>query len=151
MVATAVGKASIDLINKMSADVWNDRDYDRIDDLVAEDFVQHGPVTGMEINGRDELRANIRQYHEAFSDLESRVNFSFSDESGEFVCGYFTNTGTHDGELMGIPATDVEGTVDVIGIYRIEDEQVVESWILGDMFSLFNQIGSFPETGNLAA
>ena len=151
MTATAVNQASLDLVHAMTEDVWNDRNYDRIEDLVTGDFVQHGPVTGMEITGRDELAANIRQYHEAFSDLESHVNLVFCDESGEYVCGHFTNTGTHNGELMGISPTDVEGMVDVIGIYRVEDGRVAESWILGDMFGLFNQLGTFPETGPLAA
>ena len=151
MAAPTTTQASIDVVHSFSADVWNDRTYERIDDLVTEDVVQHGPVTGMELNGSDELMANIRQYHEAFSDLESTVNLVFCDDSGEYVCAHFTNTGTHDGELMGIPATNVEGMVNVIGIYRIEDDRIAESWILGDMYGLFSQLDTFPESGPLAS
>lgn len=151
MPATTVNQASIDLINAMSADVWNGRDYGRLDDLVTEDFVQHGPVTEMELSGRDELEANIRQYHEAFSDLESTVNLVFSDESGEYVCAHLTNSGTHDGELMGIPPTEIEGSVDVIGIYRVDDGRIAESWIVADVYSLFNLLGTTPESGPFAA
>ena len=150
MGATAVNQESVELVQEMSAAVWNGRNYDRIDDLVTEDFVQHGPVTGLEFNGRDELRANMRRYHEAFSDLESHVDFVFCDETGEYVCAHLTHTGTHDGELMGIPPTDVAGTIDVTGIYRIEDGRIAESWVLGDMYGLFEQLGAVPETGSLA-
>lgn len=151
MPATAVNQGSIDLINAMSEDVWNGRNYDRISDLVTADFVQHGPVTTMELSGPDELEANIRQYHEAFSDLESTVNLVFGDETGEYVCAHLTNTGTHDSELMGIPATGNEGAVDVIGIYRIDDGKIAESWIVGDMYTLFDILGTFPENNPFAA
>ena len=151
MSATAVNQASIDLVRAMSEDVWNGKNYDRLDELVTDDFVQHGPLTGMDVAGRDGLEENIMQYHAAFSDLESHVNFVFCDESGEYVCGHFTNSGTHDGKLMGIPATDVEGKIDVLGVYRIEEGRIAESWILGDMYGLFTQFGSFPEVGPFAA
>lgn len=141
----------MDLVRTLAEDVWSGGNYDRIDDIVTEDFVQHGPVTGMELSGREELTENIRQYTEAFSDLESTVNLVFSDDDGEYVAGHFTNTGTHDGELMGIPPTNVDGTVDVIAIYRIEDDRIAESWVLGDIYSLFSQLGTFPETGPFAA
>ena len=151
MAATSVNQASIDLINTLSDDVWNGRDYDRLNDLVTADFVQHGPVTEMELSGRDELEANIRQYHEAFSDLESTVNLVFCDETGEYVCAHLTNSGTHDGTLMGIPASDNEGEVDVIGVYRIDDGMIAESWIVADMYTLFDVLGTFPESNPFAA
>ncbi|WP_251329453.1 ester cyclase [Haloplanus pelagicus] len=151
MAATATNQDSIDLVMTLTEEVWNSRDYDRLDDIVSDDFVQHGPVTGMQLSGRGELLENIRLYQEAFSDLESNVDLVFADEDGEYVCAFLTNTGTHDGELMGIPATDVEGTINVSNIHRIENGQIVESWILGDMLGLFTQLGSFPETGPFAA
>jgi steroid delta-isomerase-like uncharacterized protein len=151
MAATATNQDSIDLVMTLTEEVWNSRDYDRLDDIVSDDFVQHGPVTGMELSGRGELLQNIRLYQEAFSDLESNVDLVFADGDGEYVCAFLTNTGTHDGELMGIPATDVEGKINVSNIHRIENGQIVESWILGDMLGLFTQLGSFPETGPFAA
>lgn len=151
MAATATNQDSIDLVMTLTEEVWNSRDYDRLDEIVSDDFVQHGPVTGMQLSGRGELLENIRLYQEAFSDLESNVDLVFADEDGEYVCAFLTNTGTHDGELMGIPATDVEGTINVSNIHRIENGQIVESWILGDMLGLFTQLGSFPETGPFAA
>lgn len=150
MAATAVNQNSIDLVTTLSEEVWTGRNYDRLDELVSDDVVQHGPVTGMELSGRDELVENIRQYHEAFSDLQSNVDLVFSDEAGEYVCAHLTNSGTHDGELMGMPATDVEGAINVITIHRIENDQIAESWVLGDMFGLFTQLGSFPEAGPFA-
>lgn len=151
MAATSVNQASIDLVRAISDDVWNGRDYERLDDLVSDDIVQHGPVTDVEIRGRQELAENIRMYQDAFSDLESSVNLVFADEAGEYVCAHFTNTGTHDGELMGISPTDAECVVDILGVYRVEDGRIAESWILGDMYALFSQLGTFPEIGPLAS
>lgn len=151
MATTVPNQESLELVHAMSEDVWNGRNYDRIDELVAEDFHQHGPVTGMELAGRSQLKEHIQQYHEAFSDLESTVNFVFCDDASEYVCAHLTNTGTHDGVLMDIPASGVEGTVDVIGIYRIADGHIAESWVLGDMYGLFEQLGTYPESSHFAA
>lgn len=150
MSSTAVTQESIDLIHQFTTDVWNGGDLGRIEDLVSPDVVQHGPVSGMTLNGPEEIRANIEQYQAAFSDLESTVDLVFCDETGEYVAAHFTVTGTHDGELMGIDPTDTEGTVEVVSLYRIEDGHIAESWSVADMYSLFHQIGEQPAAGPLA-
>jgi steroid delta-isomerase-like uncharacterized protein len=149
--ATAANRSSIDLVVTVTQDVWNGRDYDRLDEFLADEFVQHGPMTGVEIHGRDEGLADYRRYENAFPDLESDVEFVFTDENGEYVCTYVANTGTHDGELMGMPATGVEGRSNDIRIHRIENGKLVEVWMLGDMFGLFTQLGAFPEVDSLGA
>lgn len=151
MAKAAISQQSIDVIEQFTTDVWNGRDYDVISDLCTDDFVQHGPLTGMELHGTDELMENIRQYHDAFSDLESHLEFAISDESGDYVCAYFTNTGTHDAELMGIPATDVDGKINAIGVYRFEDGLIAEAWIAADLFGLFSQLGESPDMDTFMA
>ena len=144
MAATASSAHSIDLVRQFSRDVFNGQDYSRMPELFSEDYVQHGPLGGMEIHGLGEYEETLRMFHAAFSDLESTEEFVFSDDSGEFVCTVYTNRGTHDGELMGIPPTDVEVEVHGIVVNRVEDGKLVEAWVAADFHSLLQQIGVAP-------
>ncbi|MFP4591494.1 MAG: ester cyclase [Halobacteriales archaeon] len=146
MAATSVNRASIDIVRAILDD-WNDREYKRLNEVVVDDIVQHGPVTDVEIRGREELAENIHAYQDAVSDLTSSVNLVFADETGESVCAHFTNTGTHDGELMGISPTDAAGVVDFLGVDRVEDGRIAESEILGVMYAHLGQLGTLPEIG----
>ncbi|MEO0836111.1 MAG: ester cyclase [Cyanobacteria bacterium J06642_3] len=50
-------------------------------------------------------------------------------------------TGTHQGALMGIPATGKQVTFSVIHIDRVENGKIVEHWGQGDVQELMRQLG----------
>lgn len=139
----------MELVRSMMSDIFNERSYDLIPELLAEDFVQHGSMPGSELTGQDALQENLEMYHGAFSDLEATEELQFGD--GEYVCAQYTYRGTHDGEFMGIPATDefveIQGTI----ITRIEDDRIAERWVSADLHGLLQQIGSVPSIDEIAA
>ncbi len=53
-------------------------------------------------------------------------------------------TGTHKGELMGIPPSGKDVDFDLMLIYRIEGEQIVEHWMVADQLTMMKQIGAIP-------
>ena len=55
-----------------------------------------------------------------------------------------TFSGTHSGEIMGIPPTGKQVTFSVIHIDRVMDGKVVEHWGLGDTMALMQQLGVVP-------
>ena len=57
------------------------------------------------------------------------------------VAARFVETGTHTGEFFGIPATGKSVKFSEIGILRIADGKVVESWYDVDMLGLMGQLG----------
>jgi predicted ester cyclase len=59
-------------------------------------------------------------------------------QDGEFD----TATGTHEGEFRGIPPTGSEIAIAGIGVFRLADGQIVESWYLGDFLGLLQQVGA---------
>lgn len=103
MTATAASTRSIDLVRRFNDEVFTGRDYDRVADMQAGDYVQHGPMAGMELHGLEESVETMRMFHAAFSDLEGIEQFAFGDEAGEYVCTAYAYRGTHDGDFMGIP------------------------------------------------
>lgn len=120
-------------------------------DLFAEDYAQHGPQAGMEIHSVGEYEETLRLFHTAFPDLETTEEFVFSDSEGDFVCTVYTNRGTHDGELMGIPPTGVYVEVPGIAVHRIENDKIAETWVAADFHNLLQQIGVAPSMNEYAA
>ena len=151
MAATASSAHSIDLVRQFTRDVFNGRDYDCISELQAEDYVQHGPLTGMEVHGSEESEETTRMFHAGFSDLEATEEFSFSDEAGEYVCTLMTYRGTHDGDLMGVPPTDEEVEVRGIVVNRIDDGEIAEAWASVDFAGVLQQVGVAPSMDEFAA
>jgi predicted ester cyclase len=52
-----------------------------------------------------------------------------------------TLTGTHTGELMGMPATGKKLTVPGMVLSRLQDGMIVEEWEILDMLGMFQQLG----------
>ena len=53
----------------------------------------------------------------------------------------WTGTGTHDGELAGIPPTGNRVTLPGMEIVRISDGKLVEGWEGYDTMNLMRQLG----------
>lgn len=61
---------------------------------------------------------------------------------GDKVGMLFRITGTHRGNLFGIPATGRPIDVYEAGIYRLRNGQVVEAWFMADEAGLLKQLGA---------
>ena len=112
--------------------------FDAFDELVTPDYVVHPE----EVHGPDGLKAMVEGYVNALSGLRVRIDQQFTE--GDYVATRYTITGTHDGELNGIPATgrDVEFTG--ITISRCENGRIAEEWEITDAVTLLAQVGALP-------
>ena len=52
--------------------------------------------------------------------------------------------GTHQGELLGIPATGKQLQVGSISIFRLVDGKIAENWEQLDRLALLQQLGVIP-------
>lgn len=148
MAATAPIEESIDVVRTFNSEVFNNRNYDEATEIQSEQYVQHGPFTGQELD-REESLENLKMFHAAFSDLEATEEFAFSD--GEFVCTRYTYRGTHDGDLMALPGTDQKGEVAGTVINRIEDGKIAEAWVLVDFLGLLQQLEVVPDLDEISS
>src|SRR5512138_1125301 len=98
-----------------------------LDEILAPDQVSRGPsaLPGMP-PGPEGSRILIMAYRSAFPDLHFIVEEQIAE--GNTVVTRWTAHGTHNGELAGIPATGKRTTVVGVGIDRIENGKIVESW-----------------------
>jgi steroid delta-isomerase-like uncharacterized protein len=114
-------------------EILNDGHLDLLDELVAEDYVDHAGSAG-----RDGYRETIAFVRSIFPDM--RVTVHELIPRSDRVAARFTVEGTHQGEFMGIPATGKRVTWEGIGIIRVESGKMVERWNVSDMLGLLEQI-----------
>jgi steroid delta-isomerase-like uncharacterized protein len=67
--------------------------------------------------------------------------FSAGDDR---VVARWTGTGTHTGEINGIPPTGKEVRVDAISIHRMRGGKIAETWEVWDTLGFLQQIGVVP-------
>lgn len=65
--------------------------------------------------------------------------------------GRTAGRGTHLGDLLGIPASGKQVTMEGITILRIEEGKIVERWGRIDALGLLQQLGVIPPLGTPVA
>jgi steroid delta-isomerase-like uncharacterized protein len=122
---------------------------DVIDEVCAEDFVDHDPIMGDQ--DMAEIKQTIASYREAFPDLSFTIEDVFA--AGDKVVIRWSGNGTFENEFMGEQPTGDKGDpVQGIGIDRFdEDGQIVESWTQWDTLTFMRDIGAIPETAGVPA
>ena len=136
-------------ISRQTLDAFSTGDMSIVDELTAENAVNHDPATPEEARGPEGFKELVQMYRTGFSDLHLTVDAQFSD--GDMVCTRWTSEGTNDGELMGMPATGKPVSVTGISIDKIQDGKVVESWNQWDNLGLMQQLGLAPEPAAAAS
>jgi predicted ester cyclase len=62
----------------------------------------------------------------------------------DLVVSVIEGRGKHEGELLGIPATNKEVETEGIAIHRVRDGKIVEYWSVIDVARVLQQIGVLP-------
>lgn len=122
-------------------DAINDRDPDTLRELVADDIVIHGQA-GQDISGAETVvPATIN--NEAFPDSHLEIEEMIAE--GDTVVARMRFSGTHEGDMHGIPPTGEEIDIRVLSMYRIENGQLVEGWFVEDDADTLLQLGLWQE------
>src|SRR5829696_10428340 len=98
--------------------VWNQRQLDRAEEVVAPDFLDHAPLPG-QAPGLEGAKRKWAMLLNAVPDL--RVTIEDLVAEGDKVAVRRGYAGTHQGELLGIPATGKQLQVGSISIFRLVD------------------------------
>jgi predicted ester cyclase len=112
-----------------------------IDEIWAPNFVLH-TGTGRDIRGLKDYKQWWSENYNAFPDL----HFTLDDMvvEGDKVVSRYTMTGTHKGEIMGIPPTNKKVTNWMIEIDHVAGGKLMEGWVRWDTLGLMQQLGVIP-------
>jgi steroid delta-isomerase-like uncharacterized protein len=127
----------------LAEDPWQGK-LDEVLELVGDDYVAHIPGSAEPFRGKEGFREFVTTYLTGFPDGTITVDDQIAE--GDIVATRWTGRGTNTGELMGMPATGRQITVDGITYSRIVDGKAREAWITWDTLAMMQQLGAVPET-----
>lgn len=128
---------------------WNAHDADRLTALLGEEFESKSDAWPAPIRGREAQRELMRTYVTAFPDLRFDVEQLLP--SGDYVISRWHATGTHRGELMGIPPTNRRGEgIQGCTVAEVRNGEIVREWVYWDVATLLRQLGVMPPLAQAA-
>jgi steroid delta-isomerase-like uncharacterized protein len=112
---------------------------DAMDELVAEDYVDHNPPPFPGLGkGREGLKQAFKIFWEAtpgYHQIEDQI------AEGDKVVTRLTAYGKHEGDLPGAPRTGHDLKMTSITIHRIANGKLAEKWAEKDLIGFLKQIG----------
>lgn len=121
--------------------IWNaDAPRELVDQIFLADFVDHNPQPGQEKSGTAGVHQVLEVYHAGFPGLRATTDEVIV--SGDRAVVRWTATGTHEGDLLGIPATHREVRMTGIDILRVADGLIVEHWGETNALQTMQQLGA---------
>jgi steroid delta-isomerase-like uncharacterized protein len=134
VVGRVVGIAEVNL----DVDAWNDRDFDRFDELMADDAVL--AVGGITVSCNPAgTRAIAVEWTSALPDWKFDLLNLIAE--GDLVVAHMPYRGTLRQPIFGIAPTDRFARVDEMVIFRIDDGKIARAWEVYDEAGMWRQLG----------
>lgn len=131
-----MSQANEETMRRLVDEVINNRCLAVIDDIIHPDYVYRTP--GQELHGRQALRELLTDYQAALPDLQVKIDDLVCKDNKAVLL--FTLTGSHENELMGIPATGKQVNINGMTCSRFENGQIIEEWEMLDQLTMFRQL-----------
>jgi len=109
-----------------------------LDKFVAPGYVEHSEG----FQGVEPFKQQVAAFRAAFPDLRVTIDDLMID--GDRFASRTTVTGTHTGDLMGMPPTGRSISVEAVDLGRIENGQAKDRWGGLNMYSMLTQLGVIP-------
>ena len=132
------------IIRRYYADHWNRWDLSVADDIIAPDIAFRGSL-GLTAVGIDGFKGYVATVRAAFPDFHNSIEDLVAE--GDKVAVRLAYRGTHRGEVFGAPPTGRPVAYPGIAIFRISGGKITDAWIMGDTWSLRQQLGMLPGLG----
>ncbi|TQC45233.1 ester cyclase [Rhodococcus sp. WS4] len=135
-----MGSAEEAVVRRFYEEMNNDRKNEIAAELFSSDHEMHDPqVPGGP--GPAGMAAAISAYQDG---VDGHWNIEEMFSAGDRVVVRWTGTGTHVGEMNGIPPTGNTIRVDAISIHRLADGKIAETWQVWDTLGFLQQLGAVP-------
>lgn len=129
-----MSKANEEIVKQYSQLV-EQRDWDALRELMAEDFVSHEPASV------SEEPLDTEGMIETMKPFEWRFELQDIISDGDKVVTREVMHGTQIEEFEGLPPSGEEITTTTILIWRVEDGKIAELWSSPDTYAMMDQLG----------
>ena len=128
------------VVRRFYEQMCNERKNDLAPELFTADHVMHDPQVPAG-PGPEGMAAVISTYQ---TNVEGHWGIEEIFSTGDKVVVRWTGSGTHVGEINGIPATGRKVAVDAISIHRMAGGKIAETWEIWDTLGFLQQLGVVP-------
>jgi len=125
-------------------ELWNTGNLAIADEIFGADFVNHDP-NNPEVTNPESYKGYVPVVRIGFPDFHVATEDLIAE--GEKVAFRWTIIATHQGELMGMPATGIQVVWTGITLAHLADGKIVEMWWSHDTLGMFQQLGVIPPMG----
>ena len=112
-----------------------------MDELCDPGLVDHNPAPDQK-PGLAGFEESVATNKATWPDMQISLQHVFGE--GDLVATHWTATGTHQTEVLGVPATGRKVSVEGMNVYRIADGRITEVWTQTDGLGLMEQLGVPP-------
>jgi steroid delta-isomerase-like uncharacterized protein len=141
---------NVALVKRWFEEVWNQKRSGTIRELLAADCVAHGTgENGEDLHGVEGFLAFQARQVSAFPDMHIEVHDCFG--MGDKVAVRWSATMHHRGNGLGMEPTGAEVKIAGMGIARIENGKVKETWDNWDKMAMFQQIDAASKAKSASA
>jgi steroid delta-isomerase-like uncharacterized protein len=131
------------LAERFHMDIFEAGRLDVADEILAPDFTIHSPGLPPELaRGPEGTKQFAQAIRSGLPDL--RITHDDVVAAGNKVVIRWTATGTHGGEMMGVPATGKQVTITGFDLFRIAGGKLAELWQNWDQLGFLQQVGAVP-------
>jgi steroid delta-isomerase-like uncharacterized protein len=121
-------------------DAINSQDWNRLDSLVAPDFVRHSIAAGEPaVRSRADLVRFLRSEYETFPDAQETILDIFAEDEKVAVRHHFR--GVQHGAIGSYLPSGKTMNAEYIAIYRVRNGQILEAWAEWDSHAGLRQLG----------
>jgi steroid delta-isomerase-like uncharacterized protein len=132
------GMSDREVVEQYFQVVWVEGQWDRVEEFVAPDYINHGSFPGYPTSTIDDARRLYELGLRAFPD----IRFTLARITGEdqLVARHWTAVATHVGEFMGVPGSARTIFQQGMVFSRLEGGKIVEEWRIIDSAGLLQQL-----------
>jgi steroid delta-isomerase-like uncharacterized protein len=131
--------ANKQLVDAFIQELFTKGDLDAVERYLDPGLINHDPPFPGAPDGPEGMRQAAVMFRQALPDWHSEVEQLIAE--GDIVVERFTASGTHRGDLMGVPPTGKVVVLRGIQMFRIENDKIVERWGRLDEVGLMRQLG----------
>jgi len=135
----SVSQAHKELFGRLYHSIWNERRLEFIEHVIAETHAISDPTVAGGAVGPAAYRRQVERFLTGLPDLHFEVDDTITEKDKLVV--YWTITGTHRGEFLGVPPTNKKVSFSGITINQIRNGKIIESTVIWDGLGLLEQFG----------
>ncbi|MGH1518670.1 ester cyclase [Chryseobacterium sp. JK1] len=114
------------IVRRFNKEVIEQGNIQSFQELMDDHFINHSAPSGADSGPNGMIYTFNHILRPAMPDLQVSIYEQIAE--GDLVTTRKNISGTHTGELMGIPATGQKISIDVIDIVKVKDGKYIEHW-----------------------